>query len=108
MLASLSGRAMSIIVQLRTGHIGLNIFLRKISTVDSALCPRYCAPEIVAHFLLHCKHFDNERKVLKWSIGKVASSLPRLLNMPKNISHTTKYIERSNRFKDYRDMGTLH
>jgi ribonuclease HI len=105
MLASLSRRATSIIVQLRTGHVGLNIFLRKISAVDSALCPRCRAPESVAHFLLHCKRFDKERNGLKRSIGKAACSLPRLLNMPKNIPHTIKYIESSNRFKDYKNMG---
>jgi hypothetical protein len=107
MLASLSQRATSILMQLRMGHVGLNVFLRKISTVDSALCLRCCTPESVAHFLLHCRCFDKERNELKWSIGKAACSLPRLLSMPKNILHTVKYIESSRRFRDYKDTGTL-
>jgi hypothetical protein len=105
MLSFLSRRATSILVQLHTGHVRLNAFLRKIRAIDSALCSSCHAPETVAHFLLHCKSCHNERQQLWRAIGKVACSLPCLLNMPKNIGHTVKYIKNTNRFKDYKEMG---
>jgi hypothetical protein len=38
LLSSLPRRATSVIIQLRTGHVSLNLFLKKIKAVDSALC----------------------------------------------------------------------
>jgi len=48
-LRSLPRRASSIITHLRTGHISLNAFLKKINATDSALCRHCREPETVIH-----------------------------------------------------------
>ena len=57
MLRKLPRRASSILTQLRTGHVGLNVFLKKIKAVDSALCARCGHPETVAHYIFHCQRY---------------------------------------------------
>ncbi|KAF8573797.1 hypothetical protein K439DRAFT_1281873, partial [Ramaria rubella] len=56
-LSSLPRRATSIITQMRTGHVGLNVFLKKIKAADSTLCSTCHLPETVAHYLLHCRRY---------------------------------------------------
>ena len=51
----------SILMQLRSGHVALNMFLKKIRAFESALCPRCAAPESVSHFLLHCRRYMSQR-----------------------------------------------
>ena len=64
LLQSLPRRASSSIIQLRTGHVALNVFLKKIKAVDSALCKRCRTPETVAHFLKHCARYEKQHKAL--------------------------------------------
>jgi hypothetical protein len=92
MLAALPQWATSILIQLCTGHVRLNIFLKKIGAAELALCPTCCSPETVTHFLLHCKQYNKGRCELRQAIGKAACSLPYLLNVPKNIIHTYTQI----------------
>ena len=44
-LSSLPRWTFSIFIQLHTGHISLNAFLKKINAVNSALCSKCCQPE---------------------------------------------------------------
>ena len=62
---------MSILIQLHTGHISLNIFLKKIKAVDSPLCACCQQPETVAHFLKYCKCFAGQCNQLRHEVGKV-------------------------------------
>ncbi|KIJ52973.1 hypothetical protein M422DRAFT_81066, partial [Sphaerobolus stellatus SS14] len=89
------------ITQLRTGHVALNSFLKKCKAVPSALCPHCKKPETVAHYLLHCKKFHPQRRILKAEAGKAANSVPRLLNDPKNVRCTLRYIAATKRFRNY-------
>src|SRR6266481_1078106 len=61
-------QATSILTQLRTGHVTLQLFLKKIKASDSALCPRCIAPESVPHFLLHCRRppFQSGYSLIQW------------------------------------------
>ncbi|KAF8574090.1 hypothetical protein K439DRAFT_1373501, partial [Ramaria rubella] len=93
------------ITQLRTGHVGLNVFLKKIKAVDSALCSTCHLPETVAHYLLHCCRYGTHRRRLRCSTGKASHSLQHLLSDPKIIVHTLRYIEDTNRFERYNDVA---
>jgi hypothetical protein len=108
LLSSLPRRATSIIVQLQTGHVSLNLFLKKIKVVDSALCKRCCEPETVTHYLKHCKRFTAQRARLRDKVGKASHSTPHLLGNPKTIPATLRYIQDTGRFDKYDDIVPKH
>ncbi|KAF8581900.1 hypothetical protein K439DRAFT_1300401, partial [Ramaria rubella] len=86
------------LTQLRTGHVGLNVFLKKMKAVESVLCAECRQPETTAHYLLHCRRFTTQRRQLRHDVGKASHSLQRLLSDPKIINHTLQYIQDTNRF----------
>ncbi|KAJ7719446.1 hypothetical protein DFH07DRAFT_688749, partial [Mycena maculata] len=47
----------SIITQMCTGHICLNVYLTHFGVVDSGLCQCCHEPETVNHYLFTCKQF---------------------------------------------------
>ena len=100
-LLNLPRRATSILTQLRTGHVGLNAFLKKIKAVDSALCPKCKQPETVGHYLLFCQRYARQRRILAREAGKAANSISRLLSEPKALKATLHYIVATRRFRDY-------
>jgi ribonuclease HI len=105
MLSSLPQHATSIIIQLHTGHVSLNLFLKKIKAEDLALCKRCCEPKTVAHYLKHCKRFMAQRARLRHAAGKASNSIPRLLGDPKIIPATLRYIQDTARFDKYTDIA---
>jgi len=105
MLTNLPHHATSILTQLQTGHVPLCAFLKKIKAINSALCPHCQKPETVPHFLLHCDKFINAHRRLRYKVGKVATSLSRLLSNKKNIPHTLRYIVDSKRFEFYTNIA---
>ncbi|KAG8908991.1 methylglyoxal reductase (NADPH-dependent) gre2 [Tulasnella sp. 403] len=82
-LCTLKKPAASIIVQLRTGHVALNAFLKKIKASESAL------------------KFQTQRRVLDRKIGLQPASLRTLLGEPKNMRHTIQFIQDTGRFPKY-------
>ena len=54
-----------ILVQLRTGHVGLNSYLYRVKKTDSAACECGMGEETVAHFLFLCPRWVNERQDLR-------------------------------------------
>ncbi|KAF8582194.1 hypothetical protein K439DRAFT_1351961 [Ramaria rubella] len=59
-LSSLPRHATSILTQLHTGHVRLNVFLKKTKAVDSVLCHECGQPETIAHYLLHCRRYTTQ------------------------------------------------
>ena len=51
MLSSFPWHATSVIVQLWTGHISLNLILKKIKAVESYLCKCCCKIKMLVHYL---------------------------------------------------------
>ncbi|KAH9943967.1 hypothetical protein B0H21DRAFT_680631, partial [Amylocystis lapponica] len=51
----------SLVVQLRSGAVGLNAFLKKIKQAPNALCQLCREPETVPHFLFFCRRFREQR-----------------------------------------------
>ena len=96
----------SILMQLRCGHITLNMFLWKIRACDSALCAHCMSPESVAHFLLHCRRYMSQRRKMHYKVGVATMSVPRLLSDAEVIPHTLRYITEMPRFEKYLDVGS--
>jgi len=53
-----------VLVQLRTGMIRLNSYLRRIGAAESGLCDCGQATETVEHFLFRCKNWTAQREIL--------------------------------------------
>ena len=99
-------RDASILMQLRCGHVALNMFLWKIRACDSALCSHCVSPESVSHFLLHCRRYTSQRRKMRYKVGVAATSVPRLLSDAEVIPHTLRYIAETARFEKYLDVGS--
>ncbi|OAQ58289.1 endonuclease/exonuclease/phosphatase [Purpureocillium lilacinum] len=61
---ALKGEEADVLVQLRTGMIRLNSYLRSIGATDSNLCDCGQATETVEHFLFRCKNWTAQREIL--------------------------------------------
>jgi len=57
------------VIQLRTGHCGLNSYLNRFSLTDSPLCDCEAGPETVEHFLLECPLYRQQRTELRNAAG---------------------------------------
>jgi hypothetical protein len=106
-LFKLSRNQSSLIMQLRTGHIPLNVHLRRIAKADSDKCTR-CAgmpgvnqvPETVGHFLFDCQAHDEARQDLIAKIGRRQLSLAKIMKTTDRMKAIVTFINRTGRFKD--------
>ena len=103
-LLDLPRRQASILIQLRTGHVGLNHFLHRIKATDSPLCRRCRCPETVEHFLLHCQKYTTERHDLRQSLRGTLTTR-RLLGDKKARKALLTYVQRTERLPYYADMS---
>jgi hypothetical protein len=67
LISDLDRHQVSMLFQLRTGHIGLNHHLFRIRKSDMPVCPncQSLTVEMVKHFLIDCPFYRQERDVLK-------------------------------------------
>ncbi|KAK0205516.1 hypothetical protein DFS33DRAFT_1242064, partial [Desarmillaria ectypa] len=89
-------------VQLRTGHIGLNRHLFNIQRVESPACTKCSYPnESVHHYLIRCPAYQNEREMLQRSIGArgTAVTVKHILACRENIPHLIQYLNSTRRFE---------
>lgn len=87
----------NMMVQLRTGHIGLNGHLFRIGKSLTPECP-HCdgETETVAHFIMKCKGYERERRGLqKW--GRRAETIAELLTTPSAFKRVLRYVEDTRR-----------
>ena len=100
MIGSLSRAHTSILVQLRTQHIPLNVHLHRIKKVPSPSCPKCDHPsETVRHFLLCCPAYRNARTRLANKLGRDAYSMPKLLSTKKHLPALMDYVRESGRLR---------
>ncbi|KIM19926.1 hypothetical protein M408DRAFT_37547, partial [Serendipita vermifera MAFF 305830] len=88
------------LTQLRTEHVPLNFYLRRIKKVDSADCP-HC-PGIVEnlrHYLFSCRNYHLPRMEMRQKLGRKASSLKFLLQDQQGVRALIKFIHESRRFQ---------
>ena len=98
---SITNRNISaMIMQLRTGHCGLNGYLNRFGKKDSPYCECGYGKETVEHFLLECRRYRDQRKTLRKSIGGSRMKVRDLLGDVKAIKHTAEYIKATGRLKD--------
>jgi hypothetical protein len=94
----------SIITQMHTGHVGLNVYLTRFGVVDSDLCQTCCEPETVNHFLLMCHRFMQQRDILWRALledGWQQLAKKYLLGKSKNKSVLLVYVAATGRFPRY-------
>ena len=97
----LNHRQMSMLVQLRTGHVPLQKHLFRIAKVDNPTCP-HCrqGEESVHHFLFECAAWQRERWHMSNKLGRAAKEANSVMNTPKGIAELMKYVSHTGRFKD--------
>jgi len=90
----------SILVQLRTGHIGLNKHLFRIGKTTSPLCP-CCGrhPETVMHFVLQCPAHRMARERMLKLLGRRQTTLHELLTDRKALKPLFRYVRDTGRLK---------
>jgi len=87
----------SIIAQLRTGHCGLNKYLHRFGKTHSPYCKCRYGKETVEHFLLECRNYKEQRKLLKKNVGTGKMKTDKLLGDAKLLKHTLEYIKTTGR-----------
>jgi hypothetical protein len=101
----------SLITQFRANHVVLPFYLHRIKAIDSPLCLRCGTPDTVAHYLINCPRYIDERTTLQTKIKRLPMSLSTLLGNPKTMDHTLQFIHATNRFphyaKRYRDDHSI-
>lgn len=81
----------SVIVQARTGKIGLRDYLYKIGAEPSPACPCGFRRQTVKHTLLECPGFAELREEM-WVGGKRETDLTRLLGTPALAARVLKFF----------------
>jgi hypothetical protein len=87
-------------IQLCTGHIGLNQHLFHIRRSETPSCPhcRGINVETLRHFLFSCPFYATERHTLRNKLSRDANNLAFLLSCPSAYKPLFKYIHDSGRF----------
>src|SRR5436305_10632233 len=91
--------AVAKIVQLRTGHCGLNRYLYRFGINDSPYCQCEYGKETVEHYLLKCRNYREQRKKLRREVGAGKMRVARLLGDKKLIKYTVEYIDATGRLE---------
>ena len=96
----LSRREECLIQQLRIGKCNLNHYLFQINQHDTGLCEVCQESETIEHFILHCKKYNNERRLLTSRIKLNNPSLKQLLMSNAGLTRELLvYIHDTNRFR---------
>jgi hypothetical protein len=101
MYTDLSCPQCSILTQLRTGHIGLNVYLHRFKLTPSPLCQRCAVPESVPHFLLACPEHQAARIRLMLRLKTVRLSLRSLISSKAEAAPVLAFVRDTGRFPRY-------
>lgn len=87
----------SILMQLRTGRIGLAAYLHRINGRDSARCSCDLGNETVSHILLECALLQDERSWMRNALSQrgVALRLDELLTRPEARAIVAEFMIRT-------------
>lgn len=91
----------ALIMQLRTGHIGLNKHLHWIHHSDTPYCPS-CdenAIELTHHFLFNCVCYCHERSILQHKLHCQSHNVSYLLSHPAAILPLLKFVHLTGHLK---------
>jgi hypothetical protein len=103
-LFQLTRRQSSTIMQLRTGHIPLNFYLKRISKADYDRCSKCFegpdhvqVPETINHFLFECQAYDEFRRELIAKIGRSRLSLIKIMKNTNYMKALVTYLHQPDR-----------
>ncbi|KIJ27984.1 hypothetical protein M422DRAFT_270750 [Sphaerobolus stellatus SS14] len=89
------------------GNLGaspdINSYLHKIKAVDSPKCPHCQVEETVAHYLLQCRHY-NQQHILHLSLNRTPLNLHTLLGNPKFTVWLLHYVRATKHLTQYKDF----
>ena len=105
-LAKVDRRSGSIWTQLKTGHIGLNVHLKRIGISDTAIC-HSCGQynETIDHFLRHCRAYTEQRKELRQKVKGDMADIRKLLGNNTNLTYVVKYVRGTGRLAWFKEQG---
>jgi len=86
------------LVRLRTGHCGLNKYLARFRKIESPICKCGWGHETVAHYLLVCSKYEEEREILRSRAGEDGMKVEKLLGTKGLLKHTLEFIQATMRF----------
>lgn len=69
----------AILAQLRTGKSRLNSYLGRFGAAPSVECDECGGPETVEHFLIRCRKWTGQRRLLARQAGELAANVAPLL-----------------------------
>ena len=103
----------SLIFQIRSNHIPLNVYLNRIGKSESKFCPN-CASngqeiaETVTHFLFECPRYDYERHSLDTKVGCSSRDLRIILSSKEMTCELIKFVGRTKQLQNtLGDMSTF-
>jgi hypothetical protein len=106
-LFKLTRNQASLIMQIRTGHIPLNFFLRRIGKIDLDKCLKCEAnpnnvqvAETINHYLFDCQEYGEVRRSLIAKIGRNRFSIPKIMKSANHMKALVTFINRTGRFKE--------
>ena len=86
------------LVQLRTGHCGLNKYLHRFGIRDSPYCEcGHGIKETVEHYILECPRFKEERKTLRKNAAAGRMKVKLLLGDQNLVRHTLDFVKATGR-----------
>ena len=89
----------SMLIQMRTGKIGLNNYLHRIKASDTKLC--FCGnTENVYHVLLQCPKWANFKKEI-FGPGEISKNLTELLDNPTLAKKSTTFMKNTKLLTQY-------
>ena len=100
--ATMSRPETSVLVQARTGKIGLRHYLYSIGAEDSKDCPCGEGPQTVQHVLLCCPEFDELREKM-WE-GKRETDLSILLGAPGLAKKAAQFLIETGELVQFRHV----
>ena len=94
----------SLLTQARTGAIGLNAFLhqRKVPEILSPLCERGCGRETVAHLVLRCERYADQRHALNLPRVRDGATLREALSQQEQAGKVVRWLFKTGRLQEYR------
>ena len=93
----------SVIVQARTGKIGLRDYRYKTGAEPSPACPCGARRQAVYHTLLECPGFNELREEI-WE-GKRETDLTRLLGTPSLTAKESKFLLATGELSQFRHLS---
>ncbi|KAF7773567.1 hypothetical protein Agabi119p4_5734 [Agaricus bisporus var. burnettii] len=96
----------SALIQIRSGHIPINAYLKRFKKRDNDYCDNCLTntnrilPETVNHYILDCPTYNTERDELKRKLGRAnAVDLERLFKTEKGTRELLNFLDATKRLK---------